>query len=123
MTAYVRDLLGEVGRKNGWTLAEETGKGGPEGMHRAVELLLLGLRDDAREFVTEAIGNADTGVLIGDKSTFRRREFARPVWPASTPEPRDGSKTPPRNTPCLCPRAGRGDVRTRAVASEGLTAD
>jgi hypothetical protein len=34
MGAYVRGLLGEVERKNGWTLAEAAGDAGPEGMQR-----------------------------------------------------------------------------------------
>lgn len=34
MGAYVRGLLGEVERKNGWTLAETAGDSGPEGMQR-----------------------------------------------------------------------------------------
>ncbi len=34
MVAYLRGLLGEAERKNGWTLAETAGAGGPQGMQR-----------------------------------------------------------------------------------------
>jgi hypothetical protein len=34
MVAYLRGLLGEAERKNGWTLAESAGETGPQGMQR-----------------------------------------------------------------------------------------
>jgi SRSO17 transposase len=34
MGAYLRGLLSETERKNGWTLAEVAGNGGPQGMQR-----------------------------------------------------------------------------------------
>ena len=34
MVAYLRGLLGEAERKNGWTLAEAAGEAGPQGMQR-----------------------------------------------------------------------------------------
>lgn len=64
MAGYVRGLLGELERKNGWSLAEAAGDTGPEGM----QLLLNsyswdtdGLRDDVRQMVIEAIGDPEAG--------------------------------------------------------------
>jgi hypothetical protein len=34
MLAYLRGLLGNVGRKNGWQLAEHAGEATPDGMQR-----------------------------------------------------------------------------------------
>ncbi|MCP2252443.1 DDE superfamily endonuclease, partial [Prauserella aidingensis] len=34
MVSYLRGLLAEVERKNGWTLAEMVGETGPQGMQR-----------------------------------------------------------------------------------------
>lgn len=48
MVAYVRGLLAEVDRKNGWTLAEAAGDTGPEGMQRLLNFYAWdcdGLRD------------------------------------------------------------------------------
>jgi len=61
MGAYVRGLLGEVERKNGWTLAEAAGDAGPEGMQRLLNFYSWDceeLRDDVREVVVETIGDA-----------------------------------------------------------------
>ena len=38
MVAYLRGLLGEAERKNGWTLAEAAGETGPQGMQRLLNL-------------------------------------------------------------------------------------
>ena len=76
MGAYVRGLLGEVERKNGWTLAEAAGDTGPEGMQRLLNFYSWdceGLRDDVREVVVETIGDADKGVLIIDETGFLKK--------------------------------------------------
>ncbi|MFB7292913.1 transposase [Actinacidiphila glaucinigra] len=68
MRDYVRGLLGPVGRKNGWQLAEYAGHTTPDGLQH----LLAGakwnpddIRDDLQEFVAERLGE-DDGVLIID---------------------------------------------------------
>ena len=72
---YLRGLLGEVERKNGWQLAEAAGEATPYGMQR----LLAGAgwdaeaaRDDLRAFVVERLGDAD-GVLIVDETGFLKK--------------------------------------------------
>ncbi|WP_372462427.1 IS701 family transposase [Rhodococcus pyridinivorans] len=76
MVAYVRGLLAEVERKNGWTLAEAAGDTGPEGMQRLLNFYAWdgdGLRDDVRDVVVEAIGDEKTGVLIVDETGFLKK--------------------------------------------------
>lgn len=73
MRCYVRGLLGEVERKNGWTLAEAAGDAGPEGMQRLLNFYAWdtdGVRDDVRAAVVEQIGDAEQGVLIVDETGF-----------------------------------------------------
>ena len=76
MAAYVRGLLGEVERKNGWTLAEAAGDSGPEGMQRLLNFYSWdcdGLRDDVRQVVIETISDAEAGVLIVDETGFLKK--------------------------------------------------
>src|SRR3954463_15175492 len=69
--AYLRGLLGQSERKNGWTLAEAAGEGSPDGRQR-----LLGppardvdaVRDELRGYVVERLG--PDGVLIVDETGF-----------------------------------------------------
>jgi hypothetical protein len=58
--AYLRGLLGNVGRKNGWQLAEHAGERTPDGMQRL--LATAGwdpdlVRDDLRAYVVEHLGD------------------------------------------------------------------
>ncbi|WP_399341820.1 IS701 family transposase [Umezawaea sp. Da 62-37] len=76
MRWYVRGLLSEVERKNGWTLAEAVGDAGPEGMQRLLNFYAWdtdGVRDDVRAAVVEAIGDAQDGVLIVDETGFLKK--------------------------------------------------
>ncbi|WP_084262477.1 IS701 family transposase [Actinomadura formosensis] len=76
MVSYVRGLLGEVGRKNGWTLAEAAGDAGPEGMQRLLDFYPWdtdGLRDDVRDVVVECLGDARQGVLVVDEAGFLKK--------------------------------------------------
>ena len=60
MVSYLRGLLGESERKNGWTLAEAAGDDGPQGMQRLPNHYLWdadALRDDVRDAVVEHIGD------------------------------------------------------------------
>ncbi|MCX5441064.1 IS701 family transposase [Streptomyces sp. NBC_00063] len=75
MRDYVRGLLGPVGRKNGWQLAEFAGHATPDGLQR----LLAGsrwdpdeLRDDLQGYVAEKLGTPD-GVLIIDDTGFVKK--------------------------------------------------
>lgn len=76
MVVYLRGLLGEAERKNGWTLAEAAGEAGPEGMQRLLNAYAWdtnGVRDDVRAAVVEALGDADRGVLIADETGFLKK--------------------------------------------------
>jgi SRSO17 transposase len=76
MVAYLRGLLGETERKNGWTLAEAAGEAGPEGMQRLLNSYTWdsdGVRDDVRDAVVEVLGDAVRGVLIADETGFLKK--------------------------------------------------
>nr|BFE57528.1 hypothetical protein GCM10020063_020540 [Dactylosporangium thailandense] len=76
MRIYVRGLLGEVERKNGWTLAEAAGDVGPERMQRLLNFYAWdtdGVRDEVRAAVVEAIGDAQRGVLVVDETGFLKK--------------------------------------------------
>lgn len=76
MVAYLRGLLSETERKNGWTLAEAAGDTGPQGMQRLLNHYLWDadtLRDDVRRAVVEHIGDPERGVLILDETGFLKK--------------------------------------------------
>src|SRR3954471_8762934 len=76
MRVYVRGLLSEAERKNGWTLAEAAGQAGPERMQRLLNFYAWdtdGVRDDVRTAITEALGDADQGVLVIDETGFVKK--------------------------------------------------
>jgi SRSO17 transposase len=72
---YLRGLLGDAERKNGWQLAEYLGAGRPYGVQH-----LLGradwdadaVRDDLRAYALEHLGDPD-GVLIVDETGFLKK--------------------------------------------------
>jgi SRSO17 transposase len=73
--AYLRGLLGNVGRKNGWQLAEHAGERSPDGMQRLLatadwdpELV----RDDLRAYVVEHLGDPGA-VLVVDETGFLKK--------------------------------------------------
>ena len=73
--AYLRGLLGNVGRKNGWQLAEHAGERTPDGMQRL--LATAGwdpdlVRDDLRGYVVEQLGDPG-GVLVVDETGFLKK--------------------------------------------------
>ena len=73
--AYLRGLLGNVGRKNGWQLAEHAGERTPDGMQRL--LATAGwdpdlVRDDLRDYVVEQLGDP-AAVLVVDETGFLKK--------------------------------------------------
>jgi SRSO17 transposase len=73
--AYLRGLLGNVGRKNGWQLAEHAGERTPDGMQRL--LATAGwdpdlVRDDLRAYVVEHLGDP-AAVLVVDETGFLKK--------------------------------------------------
>jgi len=76
MVSYLRGLLAEVERKNGWTLAEMVGEAGPQGMQRLLNFHAWdaeGVRDDVRATVVEVLADAERGVLIADETGFVKK--------------------------------------------------
>ena len=75
VAAFVRGLLGEVERKNGWQLAEQAGESTPDGMQRLLTSARWdadGLRDDVRAYVVEQLGDPG-GVLVVDETGFLKK--------------------------------------------------
>ena len=73
--AYVRGLLGEVERKNGWQLAEHAGEATPDGMQRLLATARWDpdqLRDDLRTLVVEHLGDP-AAVLVVDETGFIKK--------------------------------------------------
>lgn len=75
LAAYVRGLLAEVERKNGWQLAEQAGYGHPRGMQRVLDRYVWdadAVRDDLREQVLTTLGAPD-GILVVDETGFPKK--------------------------------------------------
>ncbi|MCC3768433.1 IS701 family transposase [Streptomyces sp. UNOC14_S4] len=72
---YMRGLLAPLERKNGWTLAEQAGERGPQGMQRLLNEADWDehrVRDHVRSYVLEHIGAQD-GVLVVDETGFIKK--------------------------------------------------
>src|SRR3954465_15906678 len=72
--AYLRGLLGQLERKNGWTLAEAAGEASPDGMQRlprTADWHADEVRDQLRDYVAERLGRG--GVLIVDETGFIKK--------------------------------------------------
>ncbi|MFD7909092.1 IS701 family transposase [Kitasatospora sp. NPDC059747] len=72
---YVRGLLGPVGRKNGWQLAEYAGHATPDGLQHLLSRSRWDadeIRDDLQAYVAEHLGT-DDGVLIIDDTGFVKK--------------------------------------------------
>lgn len=75
MRDYVRGLLGPVGRKNSWQIAEHAGNDTPYGLQRLLSWCQWDpddIRDDLQEYVAERLGQPD-GVLIVDDTGFLKK--------------------------------------------------
>jgi SRSO17 transposase len=73
--AYLRGLLGNVGRKNGWQLAEHAGERTPDGMQRLLATADWDpdlVRDDLRAYVLEHLGDPQA-VLVVDETGFLKK--------------------------------------------------
>ena len=67
---FVRGLLAELPRKNCWSIAEHAGDRDPHGMQHFLARASWdtdGVRDDLRDYVIGALGDAD-GVLVVDET-------------------------------------------------------
>jgi len=73
--AYLRGLVSNVGRKNGWQLAEHAGEVTPDGMQRLLATADWDpdlVRDDLRGYVVEQLGDAGA-VLVVDETGFLKK--------------------------------------------------
>ena len=73
--AYLRGLLGNVGRKNSWQLAEHAGERTPDGMQRLLATADWDpdlVRDDLRAYVVEHLGDPGA-VLVADETGFLKK--------------------------------------------------
>jgi SRSO17 transposase len=73
--AYLRGLVGNVGRKNGWQLAEHAGEATPDGMQRLLATADWDpdlVRDDLRGYVVEHLGDPQA-VLVVDETGFLKK--------------------------------------------------
>lgn len=76
MVSYLRGLLGERERKNGWTLAEAAGDAGPQGMQRLLNHYVWDadlVRDDVRDAVVRHLGDPERGILVLDETRFPKK--------------------------------------------------
>ena len=75
---YVRGLLSDAERKNGWQLAERLGDRTPDGVQHLLARAdwdADAVRDDLLAYVAEYLGHPD-GVLIVDESGFLKKGSA-----------------------------------------------
>ena len=79
--AYLRGLLGNVPRKNGWQLAEHAGERTPDGMQRLLATADWDpdlVRDDLRAYVVEHLGDPEAGA--GHRRNRRPQEGHSVGW-------------------------------------------
>src|SRR5215213_6519585 len=72
---YVRGLLGDAERKNGWQLAESLGEPTPDGVQHLLARAdwdADAVRDELTDYVREHLGTPD-GVLIVDETGFLKK--------------------------------------------------
>jgi SRSO17 transposase len=72
---YLRGLLSNIPRTNGWQMAEQAGELCPDGMQRLISTSAWdedGVRDVVREYVVEHMGSSD-GVLVLDETGFLKK--------------------------------------------------
>src|SRR5215207_10069476 len=73
--AYLRGLLSDAERKNGWTLAERAGDSTPDAMQRLLNHAdwdADAVRDDLRDYVIEHLED-DGAVLVVDETGFLKK--------------------------------------------------
>jgi SRSO17 transposase len=73
--AYIRGLLSDIPRKNGWQLAEQAGERTPDGMQRLLSSSAWNadaLRDALQSYVREQLSDAQA-VLVVDETGFLKK--------------------------------------------------
>ena len=72
---YLRGLMSNTPRKNGWQLAEQAGDMTPDGMQRLLSTSVWdveAVRDELQAYVRENLGHPD-GVLVVDETGFLKK--------------------------------------------------
>lgn len=72
---YLRGLLADVERKNGWQLAEYAGYAHPRGIQRVLDRYAWdadAVRDDLRRWVVAELGHPE-GILVVDETSFPKQ--------------------------------------------------
>jgi hypothetical protein len=121
--AYLRGLLGNVTRKNGWQLAEHAGEATPDGMQRLLATADWDpdrVRDDLRADVVEHLGDPGA-VLVADETGFL--EEGHHLGGDPTPvlgHRREGRQLPAGGVPGRRQPAWAGDDRPGAVPARAL---
>jgi SRSO17 transposase len=72
---YLRGLIAEVERKNGWQLAEHAGYSHPRGIQRVLARYVWDadtVRDDLHQYVVAELGDA-RGILVVDETGFAKQ--------------------------------------------------
>ena len=108
--AYLRRLLGNLGRKHGWQLAEHAGERTPMGCSGCWPMPTENpdlVRDDRRAHVVEHLGDVG-GVLVADEAGFLKQGTTSVGSSVSTRAPPAGRQLPARGplSPIPAPRAG-----------------
>src|SRR3954462_8005595 len=73
---YIRGLLGDAERKDGWQLAEHLGEATPDGVQHLLARAdwdADAVRDDLTAYLADALGDPD-GVLVIDETGFPKRD-------------------------------------------------
>ena len=76
---YLKGILSDVGRKNGWQLAEQAGEERPYGMQRLLRSAAWdeeGVRDDLREYVVEELGTEQAVLVLDDTGFVKKGEHS-----------------------------------------------
>jgi SRSO17 transposase len=73
--AFVLGLLADLPRKYCWTLAEHAGEPSPDGMQHLLGRAVWdhdGVRDDLRDYVTEALGDPEAVLVIDETGDLKK---------------------------------------------------
>jgi SRSO17 transposase len=73
--AFVYGLLADLPRKNCWTIAEHAGDPNPNGMQHLLGRAVWdhdGVRDDLRDYVTEALGDPEAVLVIDETGDLKK---------------------------------------------------
>ena len=72
---YVKGLLSDVPRKNGWQLAEQAGEATPDGMQRLLSTAVWdveAVRDELSSYIVENLGDTDASLVV-DETGFPKQ--------------------------------------------------